>query len=69
MDNGSQHSLTLVRLPQGGYLVQDAYQPDRFNGHHFACTTIDEALKFMRDKVSPIPAQAGSVTDLKSSFQ
>lgn len=54
MDNGTQFQLALVRLPQGGYIVQDAYQPDRFNSQHFASTSIDEALKFMRDKIMPI---------------
>jgi hypothetical protein len=60
MDNGSQSALTLVRLPQGGFVVQDAYQPDRFNSQHFCCTTIDEALKFLRDKMTPIRPTAGT---------
>jgi len=55
MDKGSYASLTLVRLPSGGFVVQDAYQPDRFNSQYFPCTTIDEALKFMRDAILPIP--------------
>jgi hypothetical protein len=57
MDNGTQYSLTLVRLPQGGYLVQDPYRRDEFCQQHLACTTIDEALKFMRDKILPIGPQ------------
>lgn len=58
MDKGTQNALTLVRLPSGGYVVQGAFQPDRFNSQHFACTTIDEALKFMRDAIFPIgPSQ------------
>lgn len=55
MDNGSQSTLTIQRLPQGGYLVQDSYRRDDFSQQHFACTTIDEALKFIRDKITPIP--------------
>jgi len=58
MDNGSQHSLALYRLPMGGYVVQDTYQPGGFTCQHFACTTIDEALKFMRDAILPIPPRA-----------
>ena len=58
MDNGSQFSLTLVRLSNGGYVVQDSYPGEtRFPTlQHFACTTIDEALQFMRDKIFPIGA-------------
>ncbi len=63
MDNGTQDQLALVRLPQGGYVVQDAYQPDRFNSQHFASTSIDEALKFMRDKILPIGPQPGPVSN------
>lgn len=55
MDNGSQSVLTIQRLPQGGYVVQDGYRPDDFTQQRFACTTIDEALKFIRDKITPIP--------------
>lgn len=58
MDNGSQFSLTLVRLPDGGYLVQDPYRRDNLCMQHFACSTIDEALKFMRDKIFPIGPSA-----------
>lgn len=58
MDNGSQHSLTLVRLSQGGYIVQDAYisGSGMLTQHHFATDDIDDALKFMREKIFPIPA-------------
>lgn len=63
MDNGTQFQLALVRLPQGGYVVQDAYQPDRFNSQHFASTSIDEALQFMRAKIFPIPPQQAPVSN------
>lgn len=59
MDNGSQFALTLMRLSSGGYVVQDIYYGDgRMTGQHFACTTIDEALKFMRDAIYPIGPSA-----------
>lgn len=62
MDNGSQLSMTLMRMPEGGYLVTDAYRLDddrgRFHSFHFASTTIDEALKFMCDKIKPDDAES-----------
>lgn len=61
MDNGSQSELTIQRLPQGGFIVQAGYRPGDFTQQHFACTTIDEALKFIRDKISPIRPQQGPV--------
>lgn len=55
MDKGSQTELTLKRLPSGGYVVRDAYGRDgAFSEERFACTTIDEALKFMRDAINPV---------------
>ncbi len=67
MDNGSQFSMTLERMPQGGYVVLDG-RSDRdsmggFRGPQFASTSIDDALKFMRDKIKPTepaePPKAG----------
>jgi hypothetical protein len=59
MDNGSQVGMTLRRMPQGGFLVIG--EGDEYRGmmreFHFASTTIDEALRFMRDKLNPIPPQ------------
>jgi hypothetical protein len=61
MDNGSQDAMTLMRMPSGGFLVmqgrggRDDY--GSYSGPVFASTTIDESLKFMRDKVKPIPPQ------------
>lgn len=62
MDNGSQFALTLVRMSNGGYVVQDSYLGERNfpTLQHFACTTIDEALKFMRDKLAPVGATIGN---------
>lgn len=60
MDNGTQFILTLVRLPLGGYVVQDAHiygDPGRLMMQHFASSSIDEALKFMRTAILPIPPQ------------
>lgn len=57
MDNGTQISLTLERMKEGGFLVTDAWRSNNAGmimTLHFASTTIDEALKFMRDKVQPI---------------
>ena len=65
MDNGSQIGLQLTRLAQGGFMVSDSYMPgeDRYimRQFHFASTTIDEALQFMRDKINPISPTAGPV--------
>ncbi len=61
MDKGSQTSLQIMRLPQGGYVVADGMVPgdDSFRGmarqFHFACTDIDAALNFIRQMVVPIP--------------
>ncbi len=57
MDNGSQDGLTLRRMPQGGFLVSDDPQigsRGMTTQFHFASTSIDDALKFMRDKINPI---------------
>lgn len=59
MDNGSQTTMTIDRMPEGGYLVVSGYGRDDFAGPRrpvFACTDIDAALAFIRDKVKPIPA-------------
>lgn len=57
MDNGSQDAMTLMRMPSGGFLVIQGRPRDGFDsyaGPVFASTTIDESLKFIRDKVKPI---------------
>lgn len=59
MDNGTQFTLTLVRLNQGGYVVQDGFGDGRMMMQHFASASIDEALQFMRDKIFPIGPQPG----------
>ena len=61
MDKGSQTSLTLSRLPRGGFIVSD--DAGAFGRHgmlttqHLATSSIDEALQFMRDAINPIPPQ------------
>lgn len=67
MENGSQFNLQLMRLPQGGFMVTDGSFPGedqyRMRQFHFASTTIDEALKFMRDKMQPIPTTSNSAAN------
>jgi len=61
MDKGSQVALTLERTMHGGFLVS---VPPPYQGvvqYVFSCTTIDEALKFMRDAINPIPPQSGTL--------
>lgn len=55
MDNGSQSMLTLHRLSQGGYIVTKWEGSSSPTDHLLAATTIDEALKFIREKMLPIP--------------
>lgn len=57
MDNGSQSALALIRCPQGGYLVTDMWSDGTVRTYQFAATSIDDALKYMRDKVAPIAPQ------------
>jgi hypothetical protein len=54
MENGSQFSLCLIRLSEGGYVVQDGagWDSNRMMMQYFASTSIDEALQFMRDKIA-----------------
>ncbi len=62
MDNGSKSELAIHRMPQGGFVVVDAhplfysdeFSRGRMTEYHFASTSIDEALKFIRDKIKPI---------------
>jgi hypothetical protein len=60
MDNGTKDSLTLIRMPRGGFVVTDGHnEPGYMRQDHFASTSIDEALKFMRDAILPIGPTAG----------
>lgn len=63
MDNGTQTELTLRRMPQGGYVVEDAISirtdPGRFCIQRFASSSIDDALTFMRNAILPIGPQPG----------
>ena len=61
MDNGTRLTLSLMRLPEGGYVVQDTWyglDHGRTIVQHFASTSIDDALKFMRDKILSIASQS-----------
>ena len=64
MDKGSQHLLTIERMPQGGYLIWPFAAPSDFRYPIFACTTINEALVFLRDMIHPIPMQQGQPEDV-----
>ena len=60
MDKGSQPTMFIARMSEGGFTVS---APG--HGTVFAATTIDEALRFIRDKVSPVvtdqaPARHGT---------
>jgi hypothetical protein len=49
-------SLMIERLPDGGYVVTDgSFRRDQhvFAAQLFASSTIDEALRFIRDKLEP----------------
>ena len=52
MNNGTQTTLTIQRISQGGYLVWPCAGVHDFREPIFACTTIDEALEFMRDMIA-----------------
>lgn len=63
-DKGSQTSLQLQRMPHGGFVVSDgrlAGSDGYLTQHHFASTSIDEALKFMRDAINPVSATVGII--------
>ena len=64
MDNGSQTSLTLQRQPEGGYVVMDScLTGGTFCQTHYACTTIEEALKFIDAKIRPIASTENTLND------
>lgn len=54
MDNGTQTILMIERISQGGYLVTKWEGGSMPRDLMIATTTIDEALKFIRDKMLPI---------------
>lgn len=44
--------LTIVKLPSGGYVVTDGYRPEVYTAQLIACSTIDEALDFIKEQMS-----------------
>lgn len=54
MDNGSQSELSLARVQFGGFVVRKAHNPQMCEQIVFACTEIDDALKFIRAAIKPI---------------
>ncbi len=54
MDKGTQTELMLRRLPDGGYLVAKIGGQFDVTLYLYAATTIDEALKYMRDLIEPV---------------
>ena len=59
MENGTQDQLTLRRMPDGGFIVSCA---DYLNGGLvFAATGIDEALAFLKDKITPVPMSVEAI--------
>lgn len=69
MSEAKYFSLLIERMPDGGFIVVDGSfrrEPGNYAAQLFAATTIDEALKFMRDKLSPtVGAQIGGLHTLK----
>jgi hypothetical protein len=64
VDKGSLKSLQLDRLSEGGYLVSVGNREDQFGRQFlFAATSLDDALKFMRDIIHPIPATETKIGD------
>jgi hypothetical protein len=59
MDNGSQERLQLERVKYGGYVVKTAYMGQMAAMEVFACTEIDDALKFIRAAIKPIGPSPG----------
>jgi hypothetical protein len=60
MDKGSKVALTLERMVDGGFLITDGWRSNTLGMSmqlFFACTTIDEALAYMRDAMTPIEAE------------
>jgi hypothetical protein len=58
MDKGSKHSLRIDRMKHGGFVVLDGCGAE-FGPRDplYASTTIEEALKFIKDAVKPVEKQ------------
>lgn len=57
MEKGPYFALAIQRMPEGGYLVVDdpLYGSGDIRRFYYAATTIDEALRFIRNKLAPGP--------------
>lgn len=58
MDKGTQNELHIRRLPNGGYVVRDGhFEQGRYSPDLFASDSIESALAFIRDMITPIEPQ------------
>lgn len=49
-------ALEIQKMPDGGYVVGDGLvRPGDWRQMHFAATSIDEALKYIKSKLEPKP--------------
>ena len=50
------YQLQIEKLPDGGYVVVDGYRRDSgdYRGPRFASTSIDDALKYIKEKLQPM---------------
>ena len=59
--NDQSDALTLIRMPDGGYVVRKAgREPGMHMMNLFASTHIDTSLKYMRDKLLVKPSKEKS---------
>ena len=53
-----ESELIIRRMPDGGFLVTGAFNhPGMMTPLMYASTTIDEALKYMKRKLTPAPSK------------
>jgi hypothetical protein len=63
MDKGSKQGLAIHRMPEGGYLVMEAFMfsdQGMFRMPLFASTRIEDALDFIKGMISPVEPSKGS---------
>lgn len=47
-------ALEIRKMPDGGYVIGDGYDFEgRYRNMHFASTSVDEALKYIKGKLEP----------------
>lgn len=51
IENMARTALTIARIPNGGFLIREVVQSDGFPGELFACSTVDEALDFIKKEL------------------